>query len=74
METGIIIAIISGLLLILLGIGVALYFLITGDNSGDDEGPGGDGGDGGSGEKPKPPIKLISKPSPPQNITYTYLI
>lgn len=65
MELGVIIAIISGLLLILLGLALGLYFLITEENTGD-------GGDDGGGKTP-PPVKP-QKPGPPRNITYTYLI
>jgi len=60
MEPGVIIAIISGLLLILLGLGLGLYFLLT-----EDTGGGGDDG---------PPKQKPEKPGPPRNITYTYLI
>lgn len=62
MNHAIIIAIVSGILLILLGLGLALYFILAKD---DDE----DGGDNGGGGGPPTPK---TKPSPPRSISMVY--
>jgi hypothetical protein len=78
METGIIIAIISGLFIILIGISLALYFLITNEENDDDQAPidlkHPDPSNPPNPDplKPlKPPVK--GKPGPPRDITFTYL-
>lgn len=58
MSTGLIISIIAGLILVLVGICIGLYFLIFSD--------GGD--DGGKKNPPNEPVK----PGPPRNVIYSY--